>query len=173
MHDSGDPFLCLYDLEKVYDSIEHSILLTSLHDAVIKGKAWKVISIYNNLHAVVKSGASYSSHFRISQGVQQGSILSPTFFLVVMDKLLFELNEKKAGISIYDLYLGGAAHVDDVRSIATSANTAKEQSLLISDFTSNNGLTLNMPETEVVKISRNPTWNNETVNLSNICTNYP
>ena len=136
-----EAFLCLYDLEKPHDSIEHSILLTSLHDAGIKGKAWRVISsIYNNVHAVVKSGASYSSHFRISQGVQQGSILSPTFFLVVMDKLLFKLNQKKAGISIYDLYLGGATHADDVRSIATSANTAKEQSLLISDFTSNNSL---------------------------------
>ena len=69
---------------------------------------------------------------------------------------------------MYDLYLGEAAHADDVRSIATSANTAKEQSLLISDFTSNNGLTLNMFKTEVVKISRNPTLNNETVNLSNL-----
>ena len=110
-------------------------------------------------------GELYSSHFRISRVVQQGSILSPTFFLVVMDKLLFELNEKKAGIFIYDLYLGGSAHADDVRSISTSANTAKEQSLLISDFASNNGLTLNMSKTEVVKISRNPTLNNETVNL--------
>ena len=67
-----------------------------------------------------------------------------------MDKLLFKLNEKKVGISIYDLYLGGAAHADDVRSIATSAQTAKEQSLLISDFASNNDLTLNMSKTEAL-----------------------
>ena len=113
-------------------------------------------------------GVSYFSHFRISRCVQQGFFLSTTFFLVVLDKLLFELNDKKAGISIYDLYLGGAAHADDVRSIATSANTAKEQSLLISDFAFNNGLTLNMSKIEVVKMSRNPTSNNKTINLSNI-----
>ena len=55
-----------------------------------------------------------------------------------------------------------------MRSIATSANTAKAQSVLISDFASNNGLTLNMSKMEAVKISRNPTLNKETVNLSNI-----
>ena len=82
-----------------------------------------------------------------------------------MEKLLFELNEKRAGISIYNFYLGGAAHADDVRCIATSANIAKEQNLLISDFAYNNGLTLNMSKTEVVKISRNATLDNRTLNL--------
>ena len=34
-----------------------------------------------------------------------GSVLSSTFFLVVMDRLLTELKENKAGISICNLYL--------------------------------------------------------------------
>ncbi len=65
------------------------VLLCALHEAGVNCKAWRMIaSIYNNLHAVVKSGTSYSFRFPISRGVQQGSLLSPTFFLVVMDKLL-------------------------------------------------------------------------------------
>ena len=156
IRDDGEAYLWLHDLEKAFDSIEHSILLNSLYDAGVNGKAWRVVSsIYNNLNAVVKSGSSYSSHFPISRGVQQGSVLSPTFFLVVIDKLLSELSEKKAGVSICELYLGGAAHADDVRTVATSAKGAEEQGLLISDFADNNGLTLNRFKTEVVKISRN------------------
>ena len=72
-----------------------------------------------------------------------------------MDKLLSELSEKKAEVSICELYLGGAAHADDVRTVATSAKGAEEQGLLISDFADNNGLTLNRSKTEVVKSSRN------------------
>ena len=155
IRDGGEAYLCLYDLEKAFDSIEHAILLNSLYDADVNGKAWRVVSsIYNNLNAVVKSGSSYSSHFPISRGVQQGSVL-PTFFLVVMDKLLSELSGMKAGVSICELYLGGAAHADDVRTVATSAKGAEELGLLISDFAGNNGLTLNRSKTEVVKISRN------------------
>ena len=56
IRDGGEAYLCLYDLEKAFDSIEHSILLNSLYDAGVNGKAWRVVtSIYNNLNAVVKS----------------------------------------------------------------------------------------------------------------------
>ena len=82
--------------------------------------------IYGNIHTVVKSGSSYSSPFPISRGIQQGSVISPTFFLVVMDKLLHSLSEKKAGVSICNLYLGGAAHADDVRTVVTSVKAAEE-----------------------------------------------
>ena len=49
------------------------------------------------------------------------------------------------------LYLGGAAHVDDVRAIASSATAAKQQSQIIHDFAVGNGLMLNSNKTEVVR----------------------
>ena len=66
------------------------------------------------LTAVVKSRPNLSDPFPITRGVQQGSVLSPTFFLIVMDKLLSQLKETSSGTSLCGLYLGGAAHADDV-----------------------------------------------------------
>ena len=118
--EGGDAFLSLFDLKKAYDSLEHAVLLDSLFDAGIKGRTWRIIScMYNNLRAVVKSGFSISAPFTVLHSIQQGSVLSPTFFLIVMDKLLMELKENKAGNSICNLYLRGAAHADDMRTIAT------------------------------------------------------
>ena len=95
IRDGGQPLLALYDLEKAYDSVEHHVLLKSLFDSGINGKSWRIIkACYERLQAVVSCGPSQSAPFSISRGVQQGSVLSPTFFLVIMDKLLHSLEKQ-------------------------------------------------------------------------------
>ena len=71
-----------------------------------------------------------------------------------MDKLLQQLKATSAGLSICGLYLGGAAHADDVRAIASSASVTEEQGQIIHDFAVENGLKLNSEKTEIVKISQ-------------------
>ena len=131
LRDGNTTSLSLYDLEKAFDSIEHPILLQSLFHAGVNGKSWRFIKAwYSNTSAVVRSTSSLSSPFPIQQGVQQGSVLSPTFFLVVMDNQ--KLCGENCGTSICGLYLGGAAHADDVRAIASSVTTVETQEALIS-----------------------------------------
>ena len=38
-----NPFLCFYDIEKAFDSVEFPILLTHLFTAGINGKSWRLI----------------------------------------------------------------------------------------------------------------------------------
>ena len=148
-------YLSFYDLEKAFDSIEHCVLLHSLFEAGVNGKAWRLIrACYNNLSSVVRSGSTLSAPFAVTRGVQQGSVLSPTFFLIVMDGLLHRLRESSAGISMCGLFLGGAAHADDVRAIASSATAAEQHSQILHNFAAENGLKLNSAKTEVVKISK-------------------
>ena len=155
LRDGRVSYLSLYDLEKAFDSIDHSVLLQSLFEAGINGRAWRLIqACYSNLTAVVKSGSDLSSPFAVSRGVQQGSVLSPTFFIIVMDKLLQQLKKTSAGLSICGLYLGGAAHADDVRAIAPSASAAEEQGQIIQNFAAENYLKLNREKTEIVRISQ-------------------
>ena len=75
------------------------------------------------------------------------------------------MREGRVGISIYNLYLGGAAHADDVRTVATSVKAAEEQSVQVSKFASHQGLTLNKSKTEVVKFSSNTIPRAESINL--------
>ena len=95
-----------YDLEKAFDSVEHFVLLQSLFHAGINGKAWRLLkACCSNQTALVKSGSTRSDTFSITRGVQQGSVLSPTIFLIVMDKLLRQLQETSSGTSICGLSL--------------------------------------------------------------------
>ena len=43
MRDGGKPYLCLYDVEKAFDSLEVPILLTNLFDAGVNGKCWRLL----------------------------------------------------------------------------------------------------------------------------------
>ena len=172
MRDGGHPVLSLYDLEKAYDSIEHAVLLKALFEAGVSGKAWRIVkAFYGNLQAIVNVNFTSTAVFPILRGVQQGSVLSPTFFLVIMDKLLHSLKHENVGVSICSLYLGGAAHSDNVRTIETSTQGATEQSKIVSKFASDNGLKLNASKTEIVRFlttSSPPLCSNITIDESSL-----
>ena len=172
LRDNRICYLSLYDLEKAFDSIEHCVLLQSLFESGVNGKAWRLIrACYSNLTSVVHSGSTLSAPFAVLCGVQQGSVLSPTFFLTIMDKLLQRLKETSAGVSLCGLYLGGAAHADDVRAIATSATVAEQQSQIIQSFATCHGLKFNSDKSEVVKISQSNSRGQNQLQLTHHSTN--
>ena len=48
------------------------------------------------------------------RGVKQGSVLSSTLFLTVMDLLLSKMRFSNIGLSVRGLYIGAAIHADDL-----------------------------------------------------------
>ena len=87
--DGGHPYLCLFDLEEAYDSVELQILLKRLFNLGINGKFWRLIkNWYIGSRGKVRVEGHLSDPFTVKRGVKQGSVLSPTLFLTVMDTLL-------------------------------------------------------------------------------------
>ena len=43
VRDGGKPFLCFYDIEKAFDSVELPILLRQLHTISLDGKFWRLV----------------------------------------------------------------------------------------------------------------------------------
>ena len=71
--------MCLYDLQKAFDSVEFPVLLDHLFSI---GKTWRIInSWYEGGSCCVKVEDRLSNAFPVQRGVQQGSVLSPTLFL--------------------------------------------------------------------------------------------
>ena len=109
-------FLSLFDLEKAFDTIEKPVLLQCLYNKGICGRAWRIInSWYTGATAATEIENTVSELFQQERGVR--SVLSPTLFLMVMDEMLKEISAIGAGVSIAGLYLGSAAHADDIRSL--------------------------------------------------------
>ena len=144
VRDGGKPFLCFYDIEKAFDSVEIPILLKKLYSIGINGNLWRLLKHwYSTSSARVKVKGHMSCPFNIFCGVKQGSVLSPTLFLTVMDLLLKRLRESKCGVYVRGMYMGGAVHADDLRTTAASSDAISKQDAVINSFASVSCLKLN------------------------------
>ena len=86
--------------------------------------------------------------------MKQGSVLSPTLCLTVMDRLLKEMRAERHGLSISQTYIGAAIHADDLRTIAESREAVSKQACVVSTFAKAVNLKLNSSKVEVTWISR-------------------
>ena len=77
LHDGGQPYLCLFDMEKGFDSVEIPVLLRHLYNTGINGKFWRIIkSWYSNSFSRVHINNQLSEPFTVERGVMQGSVPS-------------------------------------------------------------------------------------------------
>ena len=117
--------MVLIDLQKAFDTIDHSILLEKMSCLGFAGKtiAWYT-SYLTNRSFIVNVGEEFSSPGKLSCRVPQGSVLGPLRFLLYVNDMPQAVNS--------ELLL----YADDTCLIYMGKNIQKIEEQLNSDFTS-------------------------------------
>ena len=113
--------VCFLDASKAFDRVNHSVLFEKLICRGVPGYLLRILVFwYENQSMCVRWGKVLSKPFKVSNGVRQGSVLSPRFFSVYMDDLSKKLNELNIGCSIGDFIINHRMFADDLVLVSPS-----------------------------------------------------
>ena len=85
-----DPLLLVFlDLRKVYDTIYHGLLMTTLEGCGAGPHMCRLLSVFWDQQEVVIHQSGYPGpHFKKTRGTNQGGLISPTIFNLIVDNVL-------------------------------------------------------------------------------------
>ena len=113
VRDGSQVFMCLYCIQKAFNSVEYPVLLDRLCEARVNGKTWWPLKSWCD-GASCRVQCALSNSFTVEKIVKEGSVLSPTLFLLVMDPLLKQLELLGHGLSVDNFHAGGFFNADDI-----------------------------------------------------------
>ena len=121
VNNSSRVFCAFLDASKAFDRLVHAGLFLKLMKRNVPLLFLNIIiNWYCNLRCRVKWGEEFSGWFFIRAGVRQGGILSPDFYSIYVDELLYELQKSKIGC-YYGIYFAAALfYADDMALLAPS-----------------------------------------------------
>ena len=103
-----------------------------------------MLSWYRTQQMQVRWGDSLSEAFLVSNGVRQGSVLSPLLFAVYMDGLLAKLNNCGVGCHRGSLFAGAFCYADDIVLLAPCASALRTMLSICNNFAVSHGLHFNV-----------------------------
>ena len=115
-------YTCFLDASKAFDRVCHTKLFRKLSDRGIPGYLLRILIFwYTNQTMQIRWGSKISDKFCTTNGVRQGSILSPHLFKVYVDDLSVTLNSLKIGCYISDFIINHIMYADDIVLISPSS----------------------------------------------------
>ena len=145
--DLGLPVLTAFiDFRKAFDCVQHPVLLHKLSELGIDETAIKWIANYlTNRKQRVYANNCYSSFMQIKQGVPQGSVLGPLFYIIYANDLSTTLKNCRIAMYADDtvLYTANKSFDESISQLQMDLNA-------LSGWCRTNGITANTEKTKVM-----------------------
>jgi len=147
------PFNIYIDLSKAFDTINHTILLSKLHYYGIRNTALTLLKSYlTNRKQYCDFKGTNSAMLSINNGVPQGSILGPLFFILYIND--FHLSSNKFTFLMYAddttlLSTYDAFHDNTNHDMSTIERNINKELLRITTWLTRNKLLINSTKTKM------------------------
>ena len=139
------------DAEKAFDSCNWGILFEKLYYK--KNIPLSIVNVIKSLYvkgsARVKYNNKYSYEFLLSQGVRQGSVLSPHFYNEYTDDLLTKIeNISEYGTTLHGQYTGILMYADDIILMSPTLSGLRKLIQRVTEISKENCINFNADKTE-------------------------
>ena len=140
-------YCCFLDASRAYDRVSHNTLFKMLSDRKVPPIYIRILAFwYKYQQLYVRWGNVVSSAFTVTNGVRQGSVLSPYLFCVYFDKISKALIDLKIGCKLRGLLINHLFYADDLCIFCPSSHGL--QRLLNMCFESGSDLDIIFNETK-------------------------
>ena len=146
---AGSPiFSCFLDASKAFDRVNHRKLFEKLRSRGLPLYIIEFLSYwYASQEYVVKWGTSFSTSFRVTNGIRQGGLISPILYNVYTNELNERLKETNVGCHISGVCVNHISYADDMVVLAPSAKALQTLLNVCSDFATLNDIAYNPTKT--------------------------
>ena len=142
-HDSS-VYGCFLDASKAFDLVDHTIPFRKLQDRGLPLLVVRfLLSWYSSQKCHAQWGPCLSASFGVSNGVRQGSVLSPLLFAFYLDGLLSELVECGVGCYWKILFAGCLCYADDIVLLAPCPSALRIMLKICCKYATDQGLEFN------------------------------
>jgi ribonuclease HI len=120
----GDMVMAVFlDISQAFDSVWHHGLLQKVLSSGIKGNmACFIQNFLTNRRIVTRVGTTLSTAYPVPNGVPQGSVISPTLFIIMLNDLFHTINNISYSLYADDCAIWVAAHsVEECTAAVTEA----------------------------------------------------
>ena len=139
---------CLLDASSAFDRVHYG----KLFDVLMKRNMPAVfirllLDSYLNQRICAAWGACKSDFFQATNGVKQGSIISPILFTVYVDELIARLQASGLGCNIGRSYIGVLGYADDLTLLSPSVNALSKMAGICEEYAKEYDIVFNCKNT--------------------------
>ena len=152
-------YLCFIDYAKAFDCVDHKKSWKTLKEkGILDQITFLLRNLYAGQEATVRIRHGTTDWFKIGTGVCQGYILSPCFFNLCAENIMWNagLDDSQVGIKTAGIYITNLRYVDDTTLMAKSEEELKNFLIKVRGWKT--GLKLNIQKTKIMAASPSTSW---------------
>ena len=142
---------CFLDASKAFDRVDHGIPFHKLEKRGLPAPILCFLMSWYRLQEMkIQWGSNcHSVPFNVSNGVRQGSVLSPMLFAVYLDGLLEELCVSGVGCHWRWMFAGVFCYADDLVLLAPCPSALRTMLSICLSYAQSHGLVFNAAKTQL------------------------